>query len=467
MIYNHSQQSAQIITTKIKIEIIIAPANQQRDCSNKSHLSLVFICTRKPSFVKATALYTMATTVSQAWWISNMAIYLLGAIITFKILRCDIKSRKQSTFKFTTKSLQYTSKLCLYSGVLLFIFQSVFAINGLCIFLPFVGQIFLIIQFVSMGFHQLSRLYYCFSNDKIHSDKGYPKCLFVFMIIIGVLFCIDWPLIVLSTDHEHNIKSKCGIDGDFRYYYSFVNFSGFLPERSFTWFTITTTLYLIWDISTLLLYAFKIKLFKNYKNTQPLVYQRIVSILYKIFVITLFYEYVYLYTIIIVSLIAFSGYGDYMVLQIVSVLISNSIPIAISYCMYLMMDYNQDSYQKFLKVIYRTRFYLCCCCCRFMVVEQMEEVELKMQDKKNKSVTTNATTGGDVAEADTVAHTVGVDVTSAAITNETAERGVIAVSIDAGRRKQDIEVTSHPGSTPDVMRMSKCGWELSVETPRL
>ena len=373
---------------------------------------------------------TMAIVLPKTWWISLLVIYLLGALISLKILRSNIISRKQSGFKFITKPLKYTSKLCLYSGFLIFVFQASFPVNGLCTFSPFISQIFVVIQYVSMGFHQLSRLYYCFSNDQIHSNKGYPKCLFIFMIIIGILLLINWPLAILFSWHFHNIKSECGITSDYKYYYSPANF---LPNeyRTFTWYRITIVTYLCWDIFTLSLYAFKIiSLFRNYKTTQPIIYKRITSILFKIFVITLFYEYVYFYNIMIISVIVNMGYADAMIGEIMITTVANTPVICISFCMYLMMDYNIESYWNFLRVIHGTKLHFCCCCCRFMVVEQMELLELQIQDKRNESVTTNATTGGNAAEGGTV----------------------------------EVDATSAPGSTPDITNINNGAWDLSVAT---
>ena len=45
-------------------------------------------------------------------------------------------------------------------------------------------------QFMFMGFYQLSRLYYCFSNKQLHNRNGYPLCVFIIKFVSGNLSLI-------------------------------------------------------------------------------------------------------------------------------------------------------------------------------------------------------------------------------------------------------------------------------------
>ena len=65
-----------------------------------------------------------------------------------------------------------------------------------------------------MGFYQLSRLYYCFSKNKIYSNKAYPNYLFIIMYIIGILLLF---IGILSAWFGYIIIGKCGINNKFQY----------------------------------------------------------------------------------------------------------------------------------------------------------------------------------------------------------------------------------------------------------
>ena len=118
------------------------------------------------------------------------------------------------------------------------------------------------------------------------------------------------------------------------------------------WFFITVSIGGLWDFTTLSMYAIKIRLFRKYIKTQPLVYKRVSSILYKIFILTLFYEMVIVFWTILGVL---QFIGDVFRSQLVlfaSYFASDFIICSVSYSMYLMMDHNQQQYIKFLRVIY-------------------------------------------------------------------------------------------------------------------
>ena len=238
-----------------------------------------------------------------------------------------------------------------------------------------------------MGFYQISRLYYSFANEQIHSNKGYPKWLFNLMIAIGIFLSINYPLSFILSPHLISIKSKCYVNSKFEYVAISADPEFGVGEYGFIWFLFNMLLYIIWDVSTLLLYGFKLKsMKKQYKESQPIVYKRIAAILYKIFILSLFYEIVTVISAFI--LITFGSIGlDSNFFDVLSAVWSCFVPLSFSYSIYLMMEHNHDKYVTFLRYIYKFRLYLCCCCCGHIVMDQLEELDGESQklsvDKKD------------------------------------------------------------------------------------
>eukprot|EP01084_Bolivina_argentea_P254968 428753_1 len=106
-----------------------------------------------------------------------------------------------------------------------------------------------------MGFYQLSRLSYCFSKTEM-----YPNNIFITMYSIGViliLISLVYPLL------DGLIPTHCGIDQTYNYYVKYLDFD-LQPVKKILRvnFVLLMFVYLLWDITTLLLYTFKIHSFK-------------------------------------------------------------------------------------------------------------------------------------------------------------------------------------------------------------
>ena len=301
-------------------------------------------------------------------WALNASVCLILAILTLILIKNEIKTRREPNIKFTTPFLQYTSLSCIVSGFLVYIFLLFTYLKGICKFNRFVATIFIYIEMVSMGFYQLSRLYYCYANDQIHSNKGYPKWLFIIMTIAGFLILINGPLSHLLSHNVGLLRSECGFNANFEYYFTTFDLTDF---DGFLWYVITNLVYNVWDISTVLLYAIKIRLFRKYQKTQPMVYERVMSILYKIFILSIFYEIINFLCIPVMIIMYFIGIDTLNLMVLIA-------PFNVAFVMYLMMDYNHKKYVKFLNFMHKYKFYLCYCCCRYMVIKQLEDEEAKI-----------------------------------------------------------------------------------------
>ena len=326
-----------------------------------------------------------------AEWTTRAVISFIGLIINTVILTIEIKRREASTVIFTTKLLQYSSFICIVCGFLANLFWFLSPFNGFCHFSTFFAILFGSFQPLFMGFYQLSRLYYCFANDQIHSNKGYPKWLFIVMIIIGILLIINFLLI-----NQFGLKSECGINANWDYYHSTQLFIPYLShtEIGSVWTVSTIFLYLIWDIATLLLYIFKIIAFKRMLQKQPIVYKRVLFILSEIFILTIFYEIALLFAIIITAITSALLLGTVWY-GMISMTLYVFVIVSINYSMHLMMEYNVKQYIKFLKLIYYLRCHFICCKFRFMIIEQLNElqsiqIKLNHQDTKAYDAATDS-----------------------------------------------------------------------------
>ena len=172
-------------------------------------------------------------------------VYIICIIINVTILKKEITKRNQLTRKvITTPFSRYSSLFCIISGNIICIFWLVSPIQGFCYFCHLIAHGFVWIQLVSMGFYQLSRLYYCYSNDKIHSKKGYPKWIFILMIGMGIFICINGILSSVYTHHTSMLRTNCGINTKLQFYY--IDADPELPGyyTGFIWFAFTGKKYL-------------------------------------------------------------------------------------------------------------------------------------------------------------------------------------------------------------------------------
>ena len=255
--------------------------------------------------------------------------------------------------------------LCIASGITFGVFWFLTNMNGFCIFGEWICISCMTLQALVMGFYQLSRLYHCFSNDKIHSNKGYPRSLFIVMYTLGLILGLVGIIKNSFTSARDDFRAKCGVNiGDLNYYYKQYNMNIFNIDGqvlkniiSVSWFG--------WDVSTLFLYIFKMMSFKRYRGTQPEIYRRITSILFKIFILTIFYEITSAVSIVLIlsdRLFIFEQFGRLLY------------SVSFSFAMFLMMDYNKEQYKVFLSSILYVKCNVLCCCWRKIVVDQIDEL---------------------------------------------------------------------------------------------
>ena len=221
-----------------------------------------------------------------------------------------------------------------------------------------------------MGMYQLSRLYYCFSRNQSHSDKGYPKCVFIFMFGFGALFLVQ----DIQLPFSAGITTKCGLHDNYEYIER-KEFWYWVPQNHVIWLQVSLwILFLLWDFGTLFMYLWKIK---SLKNDMEEVNQRVLAIMHRVVILTLFYQ--------IPTLLFWWIFWLFGELQI---------NVAIFYCisMYLMQQHNDEQYAKFMKIIHRLKLHYLCCCYRHIIVNQVMHLNINQEQEKTEHTTNDVAT---------------------------------------------------------------------------
>ena len=125
------------------------------------------------------------------------------------------------------------------------------------------------------------------------------------------------------------------------------------------------------------------------------VYERIMSILRRIFILTILYEFVLIFVLLILPIYDSSEYHVFfgMMYKIALIVLS----VTANYSIFLMQQHNDEEYIKFLLILYTMKVHIFCRCCKKGILEAMEskEIEANLQaierqksdnDKKTENV---------------------------------------------------------------------------------
>lgn len=118
--------------------------------------------------------YQDESEIAPEYWIPRALVSLIFIIMNGWILSKELWTRKTSpSIHFVTNSLRIFSILCIVFGFCGSIMVSVIYTPGFCHFGPSGSMICLDLQYLFMGWYQLTRLHYCFSREQIRSENGY------------------------------------------------------------------------------------------------------------------------------------------------------------------------------------------------------------------------------------------------------------------------------------------------------
>ena len=318
-------------------------------------------------------------------WLVLSSVGLMVFICHIKILSNEYHKREKQSVHFTTRPLKICSIISIISGTLFGLSLTTEPFPIFCHFSAELSSAILSTQGTFMGFYQLSRLYYCFAKEKVYHDKGYPKWLFILMYSIGlinILHSAITPWIFYVIDNTWSIG--CGITDKLE------QVRMLRPSTNAQYGFFAMLIYTLWDISTLLLYVFKVISFKTSigaRNPDSMIVKKIQSILTRIIICTVLYEIMCLITM--VSLIILSNISSCWMTVILWHLPFGLASIVTSISMYLMQDHNTREYIKLLKII--NGLGLSKICCFQSIIDYELERNMSEQIDGNISIATNAT----------------------------------------------------------------------------
>ena len=208
-------------------------------------------------------------------WIARVVIGAIGFAITGLVLYSDIKKRRRPTTQFYSNYLRWTSAVCIWCAPITPLFLILTVFPGFCM-IRFVATVMtLLTQSMFLSFYQLSRLHYCFSNQQLHGNKGYPQWVNL-MITIGIMIWISTLMVYILVV---TLPSKCGYTDSVSLFYRFreraILFDGdsfrdkWMMQIYHLWNTATSVSFHTWDLTILLLYLFKIyRIGKSHKSKE-------------------------------------------------------------------------------------------------------------------------------------------------------------------------------------------------------
>ena len=298
-------------------------------------------------------------------WIPVATAAGVCTLLHIRILRLETSSRSTREITFTSNWMKILPIVTIISGMIHAFINTIGYFKFVCNISLFFSFLTTITAGCSMGFYQIARLYYCFSQSKVYNKYGYPQWgVYSLLFIIGVLLFIDFVMIPFLI---HSPDIKCGINDKYQYY-SFEDTIG-ASETISLWLNLALLCFAFWDITTLLLYAWKVfamhRRKSNEKDLPKEAKEKIMSILNRIVILTLLYQ--------IGNLIIFVNSLIHDNMEWEEMYALKWIPyefglVLISYSMFLMQSHNTKEYIKFLSVVYKYKLYwFGCCFCKGMI----------------------------------------------------------------------------------------------------
>ena len=153
-----------------------------------------------------------------AAWTIRLVLGMVGFAITGRVLYSEVKKRRLPTVQFYSQHLRITSAVCIWFAPITPLSLMLTLIPGFCMIRFICNMVPFYTQFVFLGFYQLSRLHYCFSNKQLHGNKGYPQWVFVVMVTIGIIL---WTYAFILHILVDILPSKCGYTDDFSLFYRY------------------------------------------------------------------------------------------------------------------------------------------------------------------------------------------------------------------------------------------------------
>ena len=198
--------------------------------------------------------------------------------------------------------------------------------------------------------------------------------------VIGIIV-VNITIPFLDVGEKITFISECGYNGKYEFYFHpfqlFAEYAS-LPGQ---YYSIIIWIFAVWDLFTLFLYTMKIWTFKKYATEEPTVYKRIMSILHKIFILTIFYH---VFNLLYGTMsYASKNHTSRWLLRLI---LNEMVRLSVCVSMYLMMDHNKEQYLKFLRIIYIFKLHWMCCCWRHFVIDEINSLNKDIKHLSNSTI---------------------------------------------------------------------------------
>ena len=299
---------------------------------------------------------------SRIEWISCILFSFIMFLFTSRIFIRERRNRRKRQVPFPSKWLESSSYLSIACAPPVTVIYTLLYFNGICLITRNISYLIFDIQSAAFICYAIARLQYCFSKQQIHSNRGYPKWVFVVMyigtaVIITAIF-VFWQLMGPTTD--------CGIENGIAYHKR-VFFLPLVPMVLIM--LLLTILSFCLDIVAAMLYWNKTHSFKHRFDSNPEIHRRVQSVLNRVLILTCCY--LIINVVVLIFFVAIRAVpGVAFSFDLVTTVTELIISFNLSYFMYLMQDHNTAEYMGFLSRLVRWKLYWCgCCCCRSSIKE--------------------------------------------------------------------------------------------------
>ena len=310
----------------------------------------------------------------------KMILYTVVLLVIVFIFKTDIIKSKNDKFQ---REISIYHRLLYYVAIMCFLMNIFAVLSEIMTQIPYIcAQSYpLVLGWMvsvraTITLYQSGRLQYIFSDTQMHSKKyGYPKWIFIVLYSGYILYIIHlWIFVWIMyparfTEDYHCAFSKTHIGKQ--------------------WYYVGSVTYYLWDLACLFFYIYKICILKKVRFAIPnggdkKIIKRINYSLNKITVLTLCYEFIGIISNIFVMYTEINKHG--IIWVIVREIIKMNEHISGAWMIYLMIEHNDEEYQKVLRILNKCK--LCYCIDDGYEEKEKQNVPQEMELPKKPTVDT-------------------------------------------------------------------------------
>ena len=315
-------------------------------------------------------------------WSFSTALSVICFNIAISIFFRERRNRRKPDSVVSAKYLSLFSYLCIIMcPISTAVYIGTF-LPPFCMFYEYLAPPVAYIQFAAMECYQLSRLYYCFSRNQVHSTRGYPNWMFITLfsvlsiwLVFAITLCFSWLTLECRVENDGTAVSV-GI-------YSYESLSQYWRYGTIA----VQFLYALLEFTTVSLYWYRVHSLRQYQAAKDrAVHDRIQCILHRILILTYFYLVISGITLIFFEGLTIAVELGWMQNQFKPFEVGSVCVLSVSYSMFLMQEHNTSEYVAFLHFIKRYKCIWCFCCFGSMVNEQYRMLVDNVDERKMKKM---------------------------------------------------------------------------------